>query len=83
MGKLSEIERAYKQIEYLAQTLEITVKELEEMRGVVRRLAEWSRKYPVEQIYSLGIRNQMEDEIHAIEEAAKKLIPEATQPKQP
>ena len=41
--------------------------------SVVRRLADWSRRYPSEQIYSFGVKAKMDRELAEIEAEAKRL----------
>jgi len=46
--------------------------------SVVRRLADWSRKYPSEQIYSFNVKAAMDRELAEIEAEAKRLTSNAT-----
>lgn len=41
--------------------------------SVVRRLADWSRKYPSEQIHSFTVKSAMDRELAEIEAEAKRL----------
>lgn len=49
---------------------------LEKMFGVVRRLADWSRKYPKETVHSYNVERQCHEEMYAIEESAKQALEE-------
>ena len=42
----TELEHAYKQIDYLAQTLEITVKQKDEIKAVALAMREWIDAVP-------------------------------------
>ena len=45
--------------------------------SVVRRLADWSRQYPAEQIHSFSVKAKMDRELAEIEAEAKRLTSNA------
>jgi len=48
----------------------------EECKKLVKQLAEWSRKYPMNGIYPLSMQNQVDGELTKMEIQAKKLFPQ-------
>lgn len=45
--------------------------QIDKLRKIVKALADWSLRYPPEQIYGMGHKDKMDGELRDIEEAAK------------
>lgn len=53
--------------------LSLTSVEVDKAMSIVKKLAEWSRKYPRQQVHSFSA--QVDEQLIAIENEAKELIP--------
>jgi len=53
--------------------LKLTSADVDKAMSIVKKLAEWSRKYPRQQVHSFSA--QVDEQLIAIENEAKELIP--------